>query len=61
MLVFTLAEKEKVIETVVADTNHCYEITFKSKTGEYDNYLPTVQKMIDSFRIIPASSHLDES
>jgi hypothetical protein len=59
VLVFSLADKEKVIETFVADDNHCYKIT-KSRIGGHENYLPKA-RMIDSFHIIPVSSHLEDT
>jgi hypothetical protein len=44
----------KVMKLYGISANKIYVVTFTAETSKYDSYLPVAQKMIDSFKIIPA-------
>ncbi|MGH9976070.1 MAG: hypothetical protein ACRD8Z_09595, partial [Nitrososphaeraceae archaeon] len=41
----------KIMRIWTIEDNNVYAIAYTAEPGRYDNYLPTVQKMIDSFEI----------
>ena len=42
----------KVMEIFIVNGDTKYEISYFAEATKYDNYLPTIQKMINSFEII---------
>jgi hypothetical protein len=56
-MVYTHKEEENngktnIMQVLMIKSDKVYLITYTAEQGKYDTYLPTVQKMIDSFEFI---------
>jgi hypothetical protein len=47
---------DKMLVTLTLTNNQVYELDYSVQPGEYDRYLPTIQRMLDSFRIANSSN-----
>jgi hypothetical protein len=50
-IVFITAEGLKTMQTWTIKDDKVYTITYIAEEEDYENYLPTAQKMIESFKI----------
>ena len=55
-IVFTATDnmnhERKAMQIWTLNENKAYLITYKAEPGQYSKYLPTIQKMVDSFQFI---------
>jgi hypothetical protein len=47
----SFTSKEMMVATMVPEKESIYAIAYFAKSNDFDNYLPIVEKMIDSFKI----------
>jgi len=47
----SFTSKEMMVATMVPEKESIYAIVYFAKSNDFDNYLPIVEKMIDSFKI----------
>jgi len=52
--------KEMIVATMVPERESIYAIAYFAEPPDFDNYLPVVEKMIDSFQIYGKTSRLQE-
>ena len=55
-IVFTATDnikhERKAMQIWTVEGDKAYLITYKAEPGQYSNYLPTIQKMVDSIQFI---------
>ena len=52
-IVFTALDGDEIrksMQIIVKNQDRAYLITYKAEPGQYSKYLPTIQKMVDSFQ-----------